>query len=104
MAVRAATAQEQKLLAKAGEVFFRRGCQIPGSVAARKRMRPQDFDYDQLAIGTAAELEHTSDPAVAMEIAMAHLDEHEEYYAALEAMEGRLRACALWPTRSRAKR
>lgn len=45
------------------------------------------FDPDQLAIGTKVELEHTSDPALAMEVAMAHLDEDARYYAKLAHME-----------------
>lgn len=47
------------------------------------------FNADQLAIGTKVELEHTSDPTLAVEIAMAHLDEDRAYYSKLERMEGR---------------
>lgn len=45
------------------------------------------FDSAQLAIGTKVEMEHTSSPALAMEIAMAHLYEMRDYYARLERME-----------------
>lgn len=42
---------------------------------------PCDFDRTALAAGLAVELEHTTDPAIALEIAMDHLDEDPRYYA-----------------------
>lgn len=50
----------------------------------RRKLRPSAFDPDQLAIGVDVELEHTSRPEVALEIAMAHLAERSDYYARLE--------------------
>jgi hypothetical protein len=50
---------------------------IPGGT-----MRPPcEFSRDALAAGLAVELEHTTDPAIALEIAMDHLDEDPKYYA-----------------------
>lgn len=42
---------------------------------------PCEFDRAALAAGLAVELEHTTDPAIALEIAMDHLDEDPSYYA-----------------------
>ena len=64
-----------------------RGPRIPNGRPKRYRLDPSMFDYNQLAIGAHVELEHTSDPAMALEIAMAHLHELPDYYARLEAME-----------------
>lgn len=50
-------------------------------------LRPEDFDPIALAKGTAVEMEHTNDPAIAREIAMDHLAEDPDYYEYLEAME-----------------
>lgn len=58
---------------------------IPGGLS--DSMKPSDFDEAALAKGTAAELEHTSDEALAVEIAMDHLVEDPDYYAKLEKME-----------------
>jgi hypothetical protein len=41
---------------------------------------PSEFEYESLVKGTLAELEHTTDPCIAMEIAMDHLDEDPHYY------------------------
>lgn len=41
---------------------------------------PSEFEYEALVRGTLAELEHTTDPCIAMEIAMDHLDEDPSYY------------------------
>ncbi len=62
-----------------------RGPLVPGSTLP-KYVRPTDFDFDQLAIGTTEELEHTRVPGIAMEIAMGHLLEDERYYDKLERM------------------
>lgn len=51
---------------------------LPGGAA--DRLRPEDFDPDALALGTAREMEHTSDEALAREIAMDHLLEDPDYY------------------------
>lgn len=58
---------------------------IPGGRAAGRR--PSNFDRFALARGTAVELEHTSDPRVAQEIAMDHLMEDPQYYEKLARME-----------------
>jgi hypothetical protein len=51
---------------------------VPGGKADKKK--PEEFDQEQLAIGTQHELEHTSDATLAQEIAMDHLTEDPDYY------------------------
>ena len=51
---------------------------MPGGKA--DNMRPEEFDQEQLAIGTQHELEHTEDFELAREIAMDHLAEDPDYY------------------------
>lgn len=46
---------------------------------------PDDFNSDDIAIGTSVEREHTSNPDIATEIAMDHLEENPEYYDELIA-------------------
>lgn len=46
---------------------------------------PEDFDPDDIAIGTAVEREHTSDPDIATEISIDHLSQDDEYYDKLIA-------------------
>jgi hypothetical protein len=58
---------------------------IPGGLAEGKRS--EDFDPVALRTGQAVESEHTSDPAIAREIAKDHLAEDPEYYAKLAKME-----------------
>jgi hypothetical protein len=58
---------------------------LSGGLADEKM--PEDFDQDQLAKGLTAELEHTDDKALALEIAMDHLVEDSKYYDKLEMME-----------------
>lgn len=41
---------------------------------------PEDFDMDDIKIGTAVQREHTNDPDLATEISMDHLSEDPEYY------------------------
>lgn len=60
---------------------------IPESKAKKHGLTPGMFNLDQLAIGTVVEMEHTSLPEVALEIAMIHLEESPDYYAALEQVE-----------------
>lgn len=62
---------------------------IPGGLADKKK--PEDFDYEQLQKGIKIELEHTSDPQIAQEIAMDHLTEDEKYYDKLETIESMLK-------------
>jgi hypothetical protein len=51
---------------------------MPGGLA--DNMHPEDFDQEQLAIGTQHEMEHTDDQELAREIAMDHLTEDPNYY------------------------
>lgn len=55
--------------------------QLPGGLA--DDLTPVDFDPVALARGTKVELEHTSDPVIATEIAMDHLTEDSDYYEKL---------------------
>lgn len=58
---------------------------IPGGKADRIPVRA--FDPKRLAQGIRHELEHTSDPEIASEIARDHLFEDPEYYDKLDYME-----------------
>jgi len=58
---------------------------IPGGLADKKK--PKDFDSEQLKKGIKVELEHTSDYAIAREIAMDHLTEDPLYYKKLKTIE-----------------
>lgn len=58
---------------------------IPGGKAKDKD--PSKYDPEQLKMGLKVEMEHTSDPAIALEIAMDHLIENAEYYTHLKKME-----------------
>lgn len=53
---------------------------IPGA----RRHKPASFEPYELIEGTVHELEHTDDPAVAMQIAMDHLAERRDYYSAMK--------------------
>lgn len=55
-------------------------------------MVPSDFDVEQLVMGVAHEMEHTSDYKTALRIAMDHLAEFPEYYTHLDAMEAGMEA------------
>jgi hypothetical protein len=59
--------------------------QISGGKADKKK--PEDFNAAALAEGQKHELEHTSDPAIAKEIAMDHLAEDPGYYEKLKKIE-----------------
>lgn len=58
---------------------------LPGGLA--DKMKPSDFDSDELKKGVEHELEHTDDKTLAKEIAMDHLAEDPKYYTHLEKME-----------------
>lgn len=58
---------------------------IPGGKADKKS--PKDFDQAALAQGIKIEMEHTSDKAIAQEIAMDHLTEDAKYYEKLKQVE-----------------
>jgi len=62
--------------------------QIPGGKADNSD--PEDFDIDQIAKGIKVEMvEHTDDPEKALEIAMDHLTELDDYYDRLDKMENK---------------
>lgn len=83
--MRAATSVERRLLARGLRRW--RGPQLPNGIPAREHVSPRSVNQDQLAIGTKVETEHTSNPTLAVEIALAHLREDPRYYAKLERME-----------------
>lgn len=47
-------------------------------------LSPDDFDPDEIAMGLQVEMEHTTDPDVAMEITLDHLAENPKYYSLLK--------------------
>lgn len=55
--------------------------------AKKLGLKAEDFNQQQLAIGTKHELEHTDNAQLAQQIAMDHLAEDENYYTKLAAME-----------------
>lgn len=59
--------------------------QLKGGLADSKAVT--DFPLDQLIEGIETEMEHTTDPMLALEIAMDHLVELDDYYTRLEVME-----------------
>jgi hypothetical protein len=58
---------------------------IPGGKA--DDMCPSKFDQKELMKGIHVEFEHTNDIMIAMEIAMDHLLEDEEYYQKLSLID-----------------
>lgn len=60
------------------------GDEIPGGLA--DEYEPEDFPEDALEDGVEVELEHTDDEQLALEIAMDHLTEDEDYYEKLEKL------------------
>ena len=70
---------------KPGKGNVRKADKIPGGLADKKK--PSDFDPKKLAAGVKIEMEHTSDRAIAAEIAMDHLTEDAGYYEKLETIE-----------------
>lgn len=48
---------------------------------------PAQYDPEQLKRGVQVEREHTNNDALALEIAIDHLDEFEDYYIFLDMME-----------------
>ena len=63
--------------------------QVPGGKG--DKARPPDFPLDQVRKGVEVELEHTDDPYMALEIALDHLTEFEDYYSGLDEMEKSLK-------------
>lgn len=66
--------------------------QLPGGLADDKS--PEDFPADKVKQGIEVELEHTDDPAIALEITMDHLTEDIDYYNKLAKVESVLKALA----------
>lgn len=60
--------------------------QMPGGLA--DDLTPSAFESEDLLSGLEIELEHTDDPELALEIAMDHLVEDDDYYEKLEEIEG----------------
>jgi len=58
---------------------------LPGGLA--DSTKPSDYEKTQVERGKEVEFEHTSDPDIAREIAIDHLEEHDDYYVGLEHME-----------------
>lgn len=58
---------------------------LPGGAA--DIMKESDFDPNELALGIKDEMEHTSDPKLAKEIAMYHLSKYPNYYSNHEVNE-----------------
>lgn len=58
---------------------------IRGGLSDKKK--PSDFDQESLKEGLKVELEHSSDPRIATEIAMDHLAEDPHYYKKLKTIE-----------------
>jgi len=58
---------------------------IPGGLADKSS--PEEFDPAALAKGIRVEMEHTSDPNIAKEIAIDHLKEDPKYYDKLATIE-----------------
>lgn len=65
---------------------------MPGGLGDKKN--PSDFDPEALAQGLVVEMEHTTDPLLAQEIAMDHLTEDPCYYEKLEQMEKQAQSAA----------
>lgn len=61
---------------------------IPGGLA--EDQPDSKYPPDQLQMGIKVEKEHSPDPAKAKEIAKDHLEEHQNYYTALDKMEKKL--------------
>lgn len=56
---------------------------IPNGYAKRHHCRAEDFEPDQVKRGIKVEFEHTTDAAIARQIALDHLCEDRNYYRKL---------------------
>jgi len=90
------------LTARWGTTLLAGGDKIPGGRAEGKS--PSDFDPKQIEMGTGVEMEHTTDRAVAREVAMDHLTEIPDYYSRLDKMEGEAGVKHAWVQRLQMKR
>jgi hypothetical protein len=64
---------------------------IDAGRAYLKGITEKDVDPHQLSIGIKIEMEHTTNPHVALRIALDHLAEFSTYYTGLQQMEEQLR-------------
>jgi hypothetical protein len=85
---------EQKELLKSVLTEMKKADKIPGGKADGKK--PSDYDKKAMAEGKKEEMEHTSDPKIAEEIAMDHLEEDPKYYKKLKTIEKSLSTEAGW--------
>jgi hypothetical protein len=69
---------------------------LPGGIG--DKTSPDSVSSEQLAKGIKVEMEHTSDPNIAREIAIDHLTEDAKYYDKLETIEkhGNRRVAEAW--------
>lgn len=51
------------------------------------KLMPKDVDPKQLGMGIQVEMEHTTDPCIAMDIALDHLAEDDRYYDKLASLD-----------------
>jgi len=51
------------------------------------KLKPEDVDPKQLAMGIKVELEHTKNRKIATEIALDHLSEDPRYYSKLKTID-----------------
>ena len=66
-------------------LVHREGGALPGGRG--DHLDPSSVNPAELAEGTRVEMEHTTDPAIAREIALDHLAEDPAYYTHLRAIE-----------------
>jgi hypothetical protein len=90
---RVAKSEEELLDPSTFDMRLSKADLMPGGLA--DSLRPEDFDPEQLAIGTQVESEHTDDPVLAREIAMDHLSESADYYKEYSQKEENLEKDAL---------
>lgn len=67
--------------------IIKQGQLLRGGLADKRSI--SEFDSKALREGIKVEMEHTSDPKIAREIAMDHLAEDPRYYEKLRAIEGK---------------
>ncbi len=53
------------------------------------KLKESDVDPKELKMGIKVEMEHTSIPALAKQIALTHLEELSDYYTKLKKVEGK---------------
>jgi hypothetical protein len=83
-------------------LFHIKKSKIPGGLAEGKK--PSDFPKFKLSQGKKVEMEHTSEPEIAEEIAMDHLTEDPKYYEKLKTIETKKAEPLMKPYSSEAQR